>query len=92
MKVTALIHPDYRVDPLRQNHAGTPFFLLLLLSWCFTSTETTRLIRDGVGNEGPGPPPCSHSSRPLICWNFFLSWCFTSTETIWLIGDLGIVG
>ena len=33
----------------------------------FPSTETIRLIRDGggktgVGNEGSGPPPCSHSS------------------------------
>ena len=25
MKVTTLIHPDHRVDPLRQNNAGTSF-------------------------------------------------------------------
>ena len=44
------------------------------ISWLFTSAETVRIIRDGVGveggggggdgikNESPVPPPCSHSS------------------------------
>ena len=35
--------------------------LLLLLSWCFTSTETVRVIRDwgksGIGKEFPGHLP-----------------------------------
>ena len=46
------------------------------LSWCFTSTETARLIRDGdrVGSHRP------------------LSWCFTSTETARLIKDGERVG
>ena len=43
----------------RQQHqklSTTPCFTtslhLLLLSWCFTSSETTRLIRDGKREEG----------------------------------------
>ena len=39
---------------------------LLLLSWCFTSTETIRLIRDGrmeVGEEG-GRIPIATLSPP----------------------------
>ena len=30
------------------------FFLFLFLWWCFTSTETTRLIRDGEKRGGGG--------------------------------------
>ena len=42
--------------------------LTSFLSWCFMSTETTGLIRDGAkngtGSESSGPPvpPCSHSA------------------------------
>ena len=42
--------------------------LTSFLSWCFMSTETTGLIRDGaktgLGSESSGPPvpTCSHGS------------------------------
>ena len=35
----------------------------LLLSWCFTSTETIRLIRDGKRGGGGGQVPISSSSQ-----------------------------
>ena len=59
----------------------------LLLSWCFTSTETIWFIRDRgggevvgggavggrgvIGNENPGPPPFPHRSWALRVWRFF---------------------
>ena len=54
-----------------QCHASKSYniCLSLYLSWCITSRETIWLIRDGgkngIENECPGPPPCSHSSWAL---------------------------
>ena len=60
------------------------FLLLLLLSWCFTSTKTIWFIRDGgkngIGNESPDPPPCLHSSwAHELCKSLF-ELCNTAPE------------
>ena len=58
----------------------TPEFLLS--SWCFRSTETVRLIRDGeIMGHGRIAIPV-HTAPELL-----LAWCFTSTETVRLIRD-----
>ena len=54
----------------------TVFFLSSFLSWCFTSTETIIMDyqgrwKNGVGNENPGPRPCSHRSWALSSAVFF---------------------
>ena len=51
----------------------TGTMLLLLLSWCFTSTETVRLIRDGrmeVRDEGDiyRPLHCHTRMTPALRW------------------------
>ena len=51
---------------------------LLLLSWCFPSTETIRLIRDLRW-----PPQLSHSSWALRLWWW---WCRASCP--WMLADI----
>ena len=54
-------------------------FLSSVLQCCFTSKETTRLIRDGE--------PTTATSTFTQLLTSVLQCCFTSTETIRLIGD-----
>ena len=49
-------------------------------TWCLTSTETVRLIRDGEKGAGGGMEVSKET------------WCLTSTETIRLIRDGEKVG
>ena len=55
-----------------------------LFQWCFTSTETIRLIRDGE------PWMATSTFTQLLSSDedtHLLPWCFTFTETVWLIRD-----
>ena len=65
-------------------------FSFLLLSRCFTSTETVWLIRDGeIGNDSPGRPPCSHSSWTLSSVYFFFHGALRPQKPYGLLGTGG---
>ena len=55
--------PGTAISTFTQLLSFVPMAFYLLLSWCFTSTETTRLIRDGEGGGGDLVPMSSSSQR-----------------------------
>ena len=52
-----------------------------LLSWCFISTETIKLMKDGE------PRKATSTLTQLLGSKYKKTWCLMSTETIQLIRD-----
>ena len=70
---------------------GDCWLCRLLLLRCFTSTETTWLIRDGE-RMGQGVRAQAHLpvyTAPVFWGSEVFAWCFTSTGTVQFIRDGG---